>query len=43
MEASVGIENILKVLQIEAVWRLSYLDNPQARQFGIRAGAAFYF
>jgi len=25
------------------VWRLSYLDNPQARQFGIRAGAAFYF
>jgi hypothetical protein len=43
MEASVGIENILKVFQIEALWRLSYLDNPQARQFGIRVGVAFYF
>jgi hypothetical protein len=43
MEASVGIENILKVFQVEAVWRLSYLDNPQARRFGIRAGVAFYF
>ncbi|TXB67939.1 DUF5686 and carboxypeptidase-like regulatory domain-containing protein [Phaeodactylibacter luteus] len=43
MEASVGIENILKVFQIEAVWRLSYLDNPQARRFGLRGGVAFYF
>lgn len=43
MEASVGIENILKVFQVEALWRLSYLDNPQARQFGFRVGVAFYF
>ena len=43
MEASIGIENILKVFQIEAVWRLSYMDNPQARRFGIRGGVAFYF
>jgi hypothetical protein len=43
MEASVGIENILKVFQIEAVWRLNYLDNPQARRFGLRGGVAFYF
>ena len=43
MEASVGIENILKVLQVEVSWRLSYLDNPQARRFGLRFGTAFYF
>ena len=43
MEASIGIENILKVFQIEALWRLTYLDNPQAAQFGVRAGVAFYF
>lgn len=43
MEAGVGIENILKLFQIEAVWRLSYLDNPQASRFGIRFGLAFYF
>jgi len=43
MEASVGIENILKVFQVELSWRLSYLDNPQARRFGLRFGMAFYF
>lgn len=43
MEASVGIENILKVFQLELAWRLSYLDNPQARRFGLRFGTAFYF
>jgi hypothetical protein len=43
MEGSIGIENILKVFQIEALWRLTYLDNPQAAQFGVRAGVAFYF
>lgn len=43
MEAGIGIENILKVFQIEAIWRLSYLDNPQARRFGLRGGVAFYF
>ncbi|MCB0549617.1 MAG: carboxypeptidase-like regulatory domain-containing protein, partial [Phaeodactylibacter sp.] len=43
MEASVGIENILKVFQVELSWRLSYLDNPQARRFGLRFGVAFYF
>ncbi|MCO6476053.1 MAG: carboxypeptidase-like regulatory domain-containing protein [Phaeodactylibacter sp.] len=43
MEASVGIENILKIFQVELSWRLSYLDNPQARRFGLRFGTAFYF
>ncbi len=43
MEASVGIENILKIFQVELAWRLSYLDNPQARRFGLRFGMAFYF
>ena len=43
MEASIGIENILKVFQVELAWRLSYLDNPQATRFGLRFGTAFYF
>lgn len=43
MEASVGIENILKIFQIEAIWRMTYLDNPQASIFGLRVGVAFYF
>ncbi|HMQ47701.1 MAG TPA: DUF5686 family protein [Saprospiraceae bacterium] len=43
MEAGIGIENILKVFQFTAIWRLTYLDNPQASRFGLRLGAAFYF
>jgi hypothetical protein len=28
VEAGIGIENIFKVLRIDNIWRLSYLDNP---------------
>lgn len=37
MEASVGIENILKFLRIDYVWRMTYLDNPDIQKTGIRA------
>jgi hypothetical protein len=37
-EAGVGIENILKVFRVDAVWRLSYLDHPGIQPFGIRFG-----
>jgi hypothetical protein len=36
-EAAVGIENIFKVLRVDALYRLSYLDNPNIVKFGIRA------
>ncbi|MBN1118804.1 MAG: carboxypeptidase-like regulatory domain-containing protein [Bacteroidales bacterium] len=28
IEAGFGLENILKIFRVEALWRLSYLDNP---------------
>lgn len=41
MEGSVGIENIFKVLRIDALWRMSYLKNNfediNVLRFGIRA------
>jgi len=37
LEASVGIENILKIIRIDAMWRLTYLDHPGIQQFGLRA------
>jgi hypothetical protein len=37
MEAGVGIENIFKFLRIDALWRLTQLNNPQIPKFGIRA------
>ena len=35
-ELSVGIHNIFKILQIQYVRRLSYLDNPNVNKQGIR-------
>ena len=35
-EASAGIENIFQILRVDAVWRLSYLNNPNIDKFGIR-------
>ncbi|PSR13639.1 MAG: carboxypeptidase-like regulatory domain-containing protein [Bacteroidetes bacterium] len=43
MEAGIGIENILKVIRIDALWRLNYLDNPEASRFSVVVGTYFYF
>ncbi|OFX17611.1 MAG: hypothetical protein A2033_09415 [Bacteroidetes bacterium GWA2_31_9] len=43
MEAGVGIENIFKIFRIDALWRLSYLDNPNVTMFGIRGQIQFIF
>jgi hypothetical protein len=37
MEASVGIGNIFKVLRIDYVRRINYLDHPNVAKWGIRA------
>ncbi len=42
-EAGVGIENILKILRVDGLWRLSYLDNPDVTQFGVRGTLQFTF
>ena len=42
-EVTAGIENILKVFRIDGVWRLSYLDNPKAVPFSIKASFQFTF
>jgi hypothetical protein len=42
-EASVGIENIFKIIRFDGVWRLSYLDNPRVTPFSIRFSLQFNF
>jgi len=42
-EAGAGIENIFKILRVDAVWRLSYLDHPNITPFGIRVSLQFSF
>lgn len=35
-EASIGIENILKFVRVDAIWRLSYLNHPDINKFGVK-------
>jgi hypothetical protein len=42
-EAGVGIENIFRIFRVEAMWRLSHLDNPNISHFGIRFNAQLSF
>lgn len=37
MEAGVGIENIFRFFRVDALWRLTQLNNPDIPKFGIRA------
>jgi len=41
-ETSVGIENILKVIRVDLVWRMTHLD-PEMSPLGVRAKFAFNF
>ncbi len=42
-EAGAGIENIFKIVRVDAVWRLSYLDHANVSPFGIRVSLQFTF
>lgn len=41
MEVGYGIENIFKLLRLEVFQRLTYLDNPGARRFGLKGTLQF--
>lgn len=41
-ETSIGIENILKIIRVDLVWRMTHLDS-QVSPLGIRAKFAFNF
>jgi len=43
VEAGVGLENILKLIRIDALWRLTYLDNYEASRFGVRLSLQLLF
>lgn len=43
VEGGIGIENIFKVIRVDGVWRLSYLDHPNIAKWGIRFCLQFKF
>ncbi len=42
-EAYIGVENIFRFFRVDAIWRLSYLENPNTQKFGIRLGFNIQF
>ncbi|MDH7911635.1 DUF5686 and carboxypeptidase-like regulatory domain-containing protein [Winogradskyella sp. SYSU M77433] len=42
-EYSFGVANIFKILRIDFNFRGNYLDNPDARRFGVTGSFGFYF
>jgi hypothetical protein len=42
-EAGVAIENIFKVIRVDAIWRLTHLDNPDADRFRLFISFSFAF
>ncbi len=42
-EAGFGIENILKIIRLDFLYRLSFLDNPNVSKFGIRGSLQLQF
>jgi len=43
VELGAGIENIFKIIRIDGLWRLNYLDNPDISEFGLRGTLEFRF
>ena len=43
IEASVGVANIFRLLRVDFIKRITYLDHPHVNEFGIRARAKFDF
>jgi hypothetical protein len=43
MEASIGIANIFKLIRVDLVKRLSYLEHPNVSEWGVRARFKFDF
>ncbi len=43
IEASVGVANMFKIVRVDFIKRINYLDNPHVSGFGIRVRAKFDF
>jgi len=43
MECSLGIENIFKILRLDAIWRLTYREADNVRNFGVKVSVGLAF
>jgi hypothetical protein len=42
-EGSAGLENIFKLIRVDATWRFTYLDHPDIQKFGLRVALTLQF
>ncbi len=42
-ETGVGLENLFKLFRVDALWRLSHLNNPNIQKFSVRLSMNFAF
>ena len=38
IEAGIGVENIFKIIQLNFIWRCTYINTPGAPNFGFKIG-----
>lgn len=43
LESGVAVENIFKVVRVDALWRMTHLERPQAKAFGMRVSLVLRF
>ncbi|MBN2681644.1 MAG: hypothetical protein JXR58_03995 [Bacteroidales bacterium] len=43
LEAGVGIENIFRILRVDAIWRFTYLEHENVSPFGVRVSMWLQF
>jgi hypothetical protein len=43
LESGVAVENIFKIVRVDALWRMTHLDRPNTRPFGVRISLSFRF
>lgn len=43
MESGVAIENIFKIVRVDALWRMTHHDRPDTQRFGLRVSLSFRF
>jgi hypothetical protein len=43
MEVGAGVENIFKIIRVDAMWRLNHNDHPNTQRFGVRVGLQVIF
>ncbi len=43
LESGFAVENIFKIVRVDALWRMTHLDRPNTRAFGVRVSLSFRF